>query len=181
MKRIKLTNNQKSNLKRMLDRLFPEFKYISIEKDNTVRFSGIKKNSIKNGIATLLNIENTVKIPVFELLITQFPQRLSILKSGNKSFAAIFLIHAMYMVNIDPNGIVDYFIETFDSIKNPYRINDIIEEVIKEANEYENLKFEPEFEFRSLKERLDADNVSINMNVEKMRRMTHKQAKNYAF
>lgn len=178
MKKLKLTDRQRTLLYIMCTQLFPEFKYIFLEKDN-VRFSGLRKNSIKNGIASLFNIQNTVKIPIFELLITKFPERLSIRKSGNKSFATIYLIHAMYMINIDTDGIIDYFYNVFDSIKKPFNVKKQIADAIKEARYYDEREYDPEFEFTTLKDKVEAINNEPSINSRKMRQMTIREARSF--
>lgn len=115
MRRVKFTKEQRRKVERVAKALIPGFRYVEADGDY-IRFGHFKKRSLSSALMS----DTTVKIPIFELLFTEFPNRLSVYKCGNKTFASLYLVGVMYLLGIDPSSIADYFYEKFQSIEKPY-------------------------------------------------------------
>jgi len=180
MKKTVFNKEQINMLLIMCYALFPEYIYIKENKD-ILRFSNIKKNSVNNLVADLFNIDvNTVHIHIFDLLYNQIPYRLSLRAKGNLSFAALYIVNAMYISTIDPSSVINYFYEeVFKKIENPYDINEKVNEAMEELRKYEEEEFDVRFEFLNLKDKINSLKNSPQPSHRKFRKLTFKEARNH--
>lgn len=116
MQRVKFSREQKAKVLTVCRKLFPQYSYISI-KGESVKFSPVKPGSLK----AMLVPSVAVSVPIFDLILTEFPKRLSIYKCGNSSFIPLYLSSLVYFMSINPSTIADYFYEKTQDIQSPYK------------------------------------------------------------
>jgi len=137
MKKVAFTKEQKRKVLEMAKALFPEYKHIDLKSDQ-IRFGFTKKGSI----SSMLTSDAHSYIPIFELVTVHFPRRMSKYKAGNESFAVLYSVGLIYLTNIEPTSIVDYFYEKYKEIKVPYNAKQYavqgIHELVGIEDDYEN-------------------------------------------
>lgn len=171
MRAVKFNKFQKSNALSMCRNLFPEFKYIFI-RDECLVFSN--NNRFKENMVGIFNVKTDIKIPIFELFMTEVPKRLSLLKANNLSFVSLYIAHLSYLINIDKASIVNYLYNVY--VKSPNKsfeknTNAYIDSLINRAMDYEDNKYMPEIEFHKMKSQIDALNLTENVSIDKYREL----------
>jgi len=170
MEELKFSHNEKKLVLQMARSLFPEFKHITLDNDK-IRFSNVEMNSLSNFVFKIANVKNDVKINIFELLVLHFPKRLSIMKSGNLSFTAIYVAHLTYLFNIKPNAIVNYLYSVYTSIKTPYNIDGVVNNVIRGLRKYEEDDLIPDVEFSKMMSHVKILHSSNNVSPDRYREL----------
>jgi len=137
MEKVTFREEQKRKVLEMARSLFPEYKHIDLKNDK-IRFGFTKKGSISSAFSP----QTYGYVPIFELVTIHFPKRMSKYKAGNESFAVLYSVGLIYLINIEPTSIVDYFYEKFKEIKVPYNAKQYaiqgIHELVGIEDDYEN-------------------------------------------
>ena len=107
-------------------------------KNDQIRFGFTKKGSISSAFTP----QTYGYMPIFELVTVHFPKRMSKYKSGNESFAVLYSVGLIYLINIEPSSIVDYFYQKYKEIEIPYNAKQYavkgIHELVSIEDEVEN-------------------------------------------
>lgn len=137
IKKIKFSKRQKERLKVVAEHLF-DFKHVKVEGDNLVLsdFHPLSPAGILSSQA--------VKIPLFEVIMTEFPRRLSIYAYGNDSFTPLYMTGLIYLLSVNPSAIADWVFKKFEKIKRKgpysekeaalYAVSSLLDEEEKEEN-----------------------------------------------
>src|SRR6056297_2207007 len=151
MNKTNFSEEQKFKALEMAKVLFPEYKSVTLV-GSSIRFSSLKKNSVKDLMSKAFGLQHQVIVPIFELVLLNFPERISLRKAGNKTFAPLYLVQITYIMSINPSAIVDHLYDKIEEIKQPFDLNRFIEIAKAELNEDED-NIDPRFRFMKLRDR----------------------------